>query len=111
MAHAEGYQTRHVEILHSCLRRGVHVRLHLDRPLDIESLRDVAGYDVHVVDSMGHGSFRVTIDGVVAVTGVLGGTAVTSMFMYFRKEEALRSLDRVFGGARSAYEIGLESAV
>jgi hypothetical protein len=87
------------------------VRLHLDEPLDVASLRERPNYDVHVVDGLGRGFFRVTMDGIVAVTGVLGGTAVTSMFAYFRKEEALGCLDRVFGGTRTAYEAGLAEAL
>lgn len=97
--------------MHSCWRMGVHVRLHLDKPLDVRSLHGIAAYDVHVMDSIGRGVFRMNMEGVVSVTGVLGATSVTSMFAYLRKEEALGCLDRVFGGARLAYEAGLASGI
>jgi hypothetical protein len=91
------------------MRKGIHVRLHLDKALDVRALRGSSDYDVHVIDGIGRGSFRVTMHGIVAVTGILGATAVTSMFAYFRKEEALECLEHVFGGVRAAYETGVES--
>ena len=85
--------------------------MHVDTPLNVRALCGEGDYDVHVIDGIGRGSFRVTMHGIVAVTGILGATAVTVMFAYFRKEEALECLERVFGGARAAYETGLASAL
>lgn len=100
-----------VEILHCCMKRGVYIRIHLNEPLNLQSLDPTWVDGMYVVDTIEGGFFRFNLFNIVNITGILGTKAVTSMFAYFRKEEALQCLDRLFIGVKEEYELLLANIV
>ena len=100
-----------VEILHCCMKRGVHIRIHLNEALDLDSLVPTWVEKIYSVETSEGGFFRFNLCEIAAVSGISGAKAVTSMFAYFRKEEALRYLDRIFPRTREKYESSLASIV
>ena len=108
---AEICRAQTVEVLHCCMNRGVHIRIHLNRALDLESLDPSSVGKIYKVDTAEGGFFRFNLCEIATVSGISGAKAVTSMFAYFRKEEALRHLDRVFRRTKEKYESSLANTV
>ena len=93
-----------VEILYCCLKRGIYIRIHLGKPLNLQLLDPTQVDKMYAVDTPEGGFFRFNLCDIVTITGISRAKAVSSMFAYFRKEEALQCLDRIFPGVKTEYE-------
>ena len=98
------YRVQTVELIHCCLKKGVHIRLHLDKPLDLSRLESEHIENKYVVQTTSGGFFRFTLCGIVTITGIPGANTVSSMFAYFRKAEALQCMNRLFPHVVEEYQ-------
>ena len=104
MKNADICQAKTVQILHCCMKKGVNIRIHLNKPVHLQCLDKTLIDKMYVVDTVEGGFFRFNLCDIVTITGILRGSAVTAMFAYFRKEKALQCLDNLFPGTQKKYE-------
>ena len=94
-----------LEILYSCLEKGVALVIHLDRVPAVKGLADDRIDRLYLVEMGQGGFFRFELCGLATITGVLGEQTVRVMFVYFRTAEVLPCLEHLFLGAEEAYKL------
>ncbi|RMH70101.1 MAG: hypothetical protein D6675_10445 [Gemmatimonadetes bacterium] len=93
-----------VEIGHCCLEKGVHLRLRLDQPLDLDRLDSQRVTNKYVVEHAGAGFFRFYWDDQILITGIFGAMEVTVTFHYLLKMDAIRALEALFPNFGEQYQ-------
>ena len=105
------YQTESVQILRSCLRKGIHIRIHLSEPMDLQSLDQMLIEKMYVVKVGQRGFFRFNLVNIVTITGILKEKSVSAVFAYYSRHQAFQNLNRLFPGIEEKYKLILASSV
>ena len=82
-------------ILHSCIQRGVRIRVFLEKSLDLNSIT-LPIQNLYIVRKEDSGFFRFLIDNKAIITGIIKAKDINIAFAFYTKAEIFNKLELFF---------------
>ena len=97
-----------IEILHSCLNKGISLRVVLNKPLTLSMFPvELMTTKFNLENDFG-GFYRLTLCGYISISGIPKRDNLVIDFPFFRRGAAFEVLKDIFEGIESLYESKLK---